>query len=467
MTQKKETTVLLLSLLITCAAITGGFWWLNRGQGFKFFSASDRSKTAISNARSIASRVSSGERILIDSLISAEKQAGVEAIANGDYQQAVSQLGTSLQKKRNDPEALIYLNNARIGLGKAYSVAVSVPISTDVAASEEILRGVAQAQDEINNQGGIKGIPLKVAIANDDNDPEIAKKLAQNFAADPKILGVVGHYASDVTIATAPIYQQQGLVVISPISTSVTLSGAGDYIFRTVPSDRFAGNALVRYFLAKSTKHKAAIFYNPKSSYSSSLKNVFSTDLLSNGGEIVSEFDISNPNFNPANAVAQAINLGAEGLILLPNTGTLNQALLVAQVNNLRLPLLGGDDVYTPSTLQVGSKNVVDMVLAVPWHIQGNTNPDFTKAATQLWGGDVNWRTALAYDAVRALIAGLKNNPSRQGIQQTLSQPDFATTGASGTIRFLPSGDRNQAVQLVKVKPGNRSGFGYDFVPIE
>jgi hypothetical protein len=41
----------------------------------------------------------------------------------------------------------------------------------------------------------------------------------------------------------------------------------------------------------------------------------------------------------------------------------------------------------------------VGMVLAVPWHILGDPNSPFPKAASQLWGGEVSWRTALAYDA--------------------------------------------------------------------
>lgn len=66
---------------------------------------------------------------------------------------------------RNDPEARIFLNNARIGKQKSYTIATSVPIGTDPNESLEILRGVAQAQNEINASGGIKGVPLKVAIA--------------------------------------------------------------------------------------------------------------------------------------------------------------------------------------------------------------------------------------------------------------------------------------------------------------
>jgi branched-chain amino acid transport system substrate-binding protein len=33
-------------------------------------------------------------------------------------------------------------------------------------------------------------------------------------------------------------------------------------------------------------------------------------------------------------------------------------------------------------------------------------------------------------------------------------------------VRFLPSGDRNAPHVLVRVEPGNRSGTGYDFVPL-
>jgi branched-chain amino acid transport system substrate-binding protein len=51
-------------------------------------------------------------------------------------------------------------------------------------------------------------------------------------------------------------------------------------------------------------------------------------------------------------------------------------------------------------------------------------------------------------------------------VQQTLADPSFSTPGASGVVRFLPSGDRNASVQLVKIVLGQRSGKGYDFVPV-
>jgi branched-chain amino acid transport system substrate-binding protein len=70
------------------------------------------------------------------------------------------------------------------------------------------------------------------------------------------------------------------------------------------------------------------------------------------------------------------------------------------------------------------------------------------------------------YNAAQALTAALKRNPTRAGVQQALSASDFSATGAAGPIQFLSSGDRNGSIQLVEIRPGNRSGTGYDFVPV-
>ncbi|MGL5796413.1 MAG: ABC transporter substrate-binding protein, partial [Waterburya sp.] len=180
----------------------------------------------------------------------------------------------------------------------------------------------------------------------------------------------------------------------------------------------------------------------------------------------VFEADLSQENFNPAEMLEQANKRGATVLVFLNDSQTLDKAYLLMQLNNLQLPLLGGDSIYRPQTLQVAGEKCVGIVLSVPWHILGNNNSNFPTAARRLWGGDVSWRTAMAYDTTKALIAGISINPSRSGIQKALSQPDFAFEGASGTVKFLASGDRNQAVQLVTVQPGKRSSFGYDFVPI-
>nr|WP_306558198.1 ABC transporter substrate-binding protein [Nostoc sp. 'Peltigera malacea cyanobiont' DB3992] len=100
---------------------------------------------------------------------------------------------------------------------------------------------------KINASGGVKGVPLKVGIASDDDNPEIAKQIASSLVSNSEVLGVVGPNTSDSTLAAGTIYTSGQLVAISPTSTSVKISNFSRYVFRTVPSDFMAARSLANY----------------------------------------------------------------------------------------------------------------------------------------------------------------------------------------------------------------------------
>lgn len=466
MAQKNDTTALIVALLLTLGIVGTGVWWLMSRGGLQLGAIPSGGLPGLSQG---AERLSTGKKSLFAGDISPQKQAGMTALVQKNYAEAVTQLNAALAQQRNDPETLIYLNNARIGDQKTVAIAVSVPASTTPSVAQEILRGVAQAQSEVNEAGGVNGTLLKVMIASDDNSPQVTPEIAKALVQDQEILAVIGHFGSDATLAAAPIYQQGQLVMISPTSTSVQLSGLGNYIFRTAPSDRFTGTILARYLLQTLKQQKAAIFYNGKSQYSRSLKEEFTTALISDGGQVVGEFDFQaeNQSFSAGDSFRQAQQQGMQVVVLFPNTETLDQALQVVAVNRQQLPILAGDSAYTAKTLEIGGQNAVGMVLGVAWNLLSHQNTPFPQKALQLWGGEVNWRTAMTYDATMAIVAALKQNPTRTGIQQALSNPNFTALGAAGEIRFQPSGDRARTVELVKIQPGNRTRYGYEFVPLK
>lgn len=462
MSQKNDTLALVITLLISLGLFGVAGWWLWRNFGGNSRPGQTSTVTTTGN---LADRFSEGERVLLGGEGATAKREAARAIADRQYEKAVTILRAHLDRQKNDPEAAIYLENAKIGGGKSYTLAVVVPSSSDPDGTGEILRGVAQAQRAVNASGGIKGIPLKILIANDDDDPEVAKQVARRLADNPEVLGVIGHWSSGVTLAAAPTYEQARLVAISPVSTSVKLSNAGDYIFRTVPSDRFAGSALSRYAVERAKKRRAAVFFNSQSNYSQSLKDEFTTAFYADGGEVVAEIDLSQPHFNAAEAYKAVTGKGADVLMLAVTTDTFDRMLQILQVNDGRLDTIAGDDAYTSKLLQIGGKDAVDTVVAIPWHILADPGAAFSRKARELWGGDVSWRTATSYDATEALLGALAVSPTREGIRSALAAADFSAPGASGPVRFLPSGDRDRSVQLVKVVPGKRSGYGFDFVP--
>lgn len=444
--------------------------------------APSREETAqASNSAEV--RLSSGEKILIqneqdDSQVPSSgnspflnlKQQGVAAFQAGDYDSAVDYFEEALQNYKNAPETLIYLNNARIGNEQAYTIAVAVPIGKDEKVSKEMLRGAAHVQQSVNLAGGIKDVPVKIVITDDASDSEIGKEVAQSLAAKSEILGVVGHFTSDVTLAASEIYEQEKLVMISPTATSVELSDKGKFIFRSVPSDRFNARALVRHMLEGLNLNKAVIFYNSESKYSSALRQVFRTDLVTDGGEVVAEHDLKGDNFNANSAMEEALAEGAEALILFHNSGVLELGLNVLEANQRKLPILSGDSGYRPEFLQVGNLTEGIMTVAAPWHILGFPDSTFPQQARELWGGDVSWRTAMTFDATTALVTALESGNTRETVQAALAGKGFSVAGVANDISFLPSGDRDDVPQLVKIEKAEgkgRSSYGYDFIPIK
>lgn len=436
--------------------------WLSIGKNKKFNSDS-----------TVEQRLSFGEKILIGADDNPDKQLAVKNFAAGDFLKAQIQFTNSLESKPNDPETLIYLNNALAAReSQPITIGVSVPIGGSLDVAKEILRGVAQAQNEINQKGGVKrnGIKtlVRVQIANDDNDPQTAQAIASSFVDNPDIMGVVGHNSSSSSLAAAPIYQEGGLVMISPTSVARELSEAGNYIFRTTPSTRILAETLAQYAANDIRRQKIGICLDSSSPASVSFKDEFSLSLYEAGGEITPvDCDFASENFNSDEIPSKAIANGAEALLLIPSVDKINQALEVARANQNRLVILGNHSMYTYETLNIGQSDIKGTVLPTAWHPQATANSEFNKNALELWGMEGNWRTATAYDATKAILDGLNSVTTRQELQEALINPGFGIPGALGEITFKPSGDRQINATLVKIQPGDSSGTGYDFIPLD
>jgi branched-chain amino acid transport system substrate-binding protein len=417
-------------------------------------------------------RISLGEEILLTQDKNPDKEAGVKAFLDGDCKTAIEKLNLYRKAEPTDPEALIYLNNAKAREnGNRVKIAVSVPIGQSPNIAKEMLRGVAQAQDEVNNNNsGINGKALEVAIANDDNDPFTARNIAKAFVTDKNVLAVVGHHSSDVTKEAGKEYNSGELVAISPTSTSIQISNFSRYVFRTVPNDKLAAEKLAEYMVTNLQNKKAAVFYDFGSAYSESLKEEFAKAVKDKYGEVLETFDLSKLNFNANTAVKKAISQNIEVLMLIPNSITMDKVQEVVKEvknNQKQLSLLGGDVLYSPKILGIWGKQFEGMVVTIPWNIDSNPKSNFVKNSKTLWKAPVSWQTATSYDATQAIIGALKINNTRNGIQKTLHSSSFSVNGATGKIQFSESGDRiNNNIFLVKVqqKPGTKE---YEFVTIK
>ncbi|MGK7943893.1 MAG: ABC transporter substrate-binding protein [Microcystaceae cyanobacterium] len=466
MAQKNDSVILILSLFLTFGILVGGYWLL---KSRIFPEGKEEVIPSVNSGQTVSSDLgqSMGQRQLIALDTTPQKIAGIQAFAQGNYREAINYWQVSLKVNRNDPETLIYLNNALAQAHNPLKIAVVVPLGKSENIAKEILRGVAQRQQEINQQGGLNGRYLQVLIVNDDNDPQKAAEVAQKLVNDSSILAVVGHNSSDATLGAAPHYQKGGLVMISPTSTANKVASQGNYIFRTVPSVRFEANALSRYAVNQARKTKMTVCYDSQAQYTLAFKEDFTSAILTDGGQVTNiNCDLSAPNFQALEIIAQSQEQGADSILLIPSVDRISPAISVGQANQKQLALFGSSTLYTFETLDKGQNFMEGIVITIPWYPTAIADHSFAEDAINLWGGAVNWRTALSYDATQTLITGLNQKNSRSGLQQTLADPNFNSQGASGQIRFLPSGDRQSAPLFVKVvsQPQGDNKTGFDFV---
>ena len=148
------------------------------------------------------------------------------------------------------------------GLAAAQDIPIAVvgPITgQDAAFGEQMKRGAEMAVKDINAKGGVLGKKLRLLIGDDACDPKQAVAVANQMANDGVVF-VAGHFCSGASIPASSVYNENGILQITPASTNPLLTDEAakngwTNIFRTCGRDdaqgRVAGTYLAEHFKGK------------------------------------------------------------------------------------------------------------------------------------------------------------------------------------------------------------------------
>jgi len=400
----------------------------------------------------------------------------------GNFKKAVDFFTEQRLNNQNNPEILIYLNNAKLMQQgkKSYTIAIVIPINQDARGiAEALLRGAAQFQEDFNKDPKNPG--LKILVVNDENKPDTVDKLAEHLLSKNDVIAVIGHYTSEVTKAALPVYQKNKVVVIAPATAARKSLFSGkkvlpNFLFRTIPSVKLQIPKLIEQLQLSqlAIKEKVAVFYNPNSTFSQSAFEEFRNRL---GASKIIEQDISISKFMPRKILNEVRQQGAKALILIPdgkvNHYSFKNTLNLIDVNEDQLPMAGYSTLYDETILY--KQNVKKLLIVVPWHPLSSPNKEMIQRAKQLWGtANIGVQTGISYDATLVLTKALEKvsishslPKQRLAIQQQLNNIKQVTGGASGTISFDNDGDMiENTSQIVRVIPTKCAISGAIFVPM-
>ncbi len=253
--------------------------------------------------------------------------------------------------------------------------------------------GVHMALAEINAEGGILDGRRIRLIQRDDNDSVTDGRLiAQQFAEDTRVMAVIGHAWSYVSVPVAPLYEFNGLIMLSPSATSPELTRSDfRYIFRNVASDAEIGRQLAIYAYNQGYRRVLILYANE--SYGRELSNVFETEASAFGITIVDRrayletersFDLILSDWQNEDFDAIFIAAG--------DASEAGQFIRRARALGLDQPIIGGDGLDQPSLWDGGGRSVAGTIVASHFH-RDNPRPqlqDFIARFRAYWNADVD-----------------------------------------------------------------------------
>ncbi|ADP16645.1 branched-chain amino acid ABC transporter substrate-binding protein [Achromobacter xylosoxidans] len=272
-----------------------------------------------------------------------------------------------------------------------------------------VREGVDTAVERINAAGGINGKKLETVVIDDGCEPKQGP-VAANRVVNSKIGFVVGHVCSGATIAAADIYNNEGVVMVTPSATSPALTDGKNYefIFRTIGRDDQQGPAAAKFILDKIKPKKVAVLHD-KQSYGQGIATAVKND-LEKGGVAVAVFEGINAGDSDYSAVITKLKSQGVDFVYYggyhPEMGLL---LRQAAEQGVKAKWMGPEGTGNPDINAIAGDAVEGMLLTLPADFTQNAaNADIVKAFEAKKRNASGAFQMTAYTATQVIADGIK-----------------------------------------------------------
>ncbi len=215
--------------------------------------------------------------------------------------------------------------------------------------------GARTAVADLNKNGGVLGQEVVIFSVDDACDPEQAKAAARQLVSEGVVF-VNGHVCSGASLAASKIYQEAGVIMMSPSSTNpkVTDEG-GPNVFRVIGRDDQQGVVAGRYLSSKHANSKIAIIHDD-SAYGRGLAE-FTKLQLNNDGVSEEIFESYVPELDDYNMLIN--KLAASKIDVLYIGGYLSDVGLILRQAKKEIPgllLVSGDTLVNSEFLDIAGE---------------------------------------------------------------------------------------------------------------
>jgi len=350
--------------------------------------------------------------------------------------------------------------------GCSHEVKIGAVISeTGAVASygEKVRKGLELALDEINGAGGLaRGGKVVLLFRDDATNPDRGREVAQELIEEEGLELIVGAVSSRVTLAIAPLCEQERVLLLSPTSSSPEITEAGDYIYRNYPSDIREGTSMARF--AKDLGLARVVIISMGDEFGAGLRDVFTRQYESRARQVVGAFEFREDDARRFGEIAaETEKLAPQGVYVVAYENALAAMLPLLADSDLR-PVIMTTSAVTASTVKLAGASAENLVFPQSWFDVDSPHPavaTFVRAYRERYGEEPDLYAAHGYDALKLLARAIQAKASthaddvRRGLNEI---EDYQ--GAAGKTTFDKNGDvlRHPRIMIIR----NGSSVPYD-----
>src|SRR5690625_49678 len=231
---------------------------------------------------------------------------------------------------------------------------------------EMVQEGVYTFVERTNEAGGVLGKEIEVVLVDDACEPKQGPVVANRIVNDG-INYVIGHVCSGATIAATDIYDDEGVIMISPSATAPAVTdGKGyDTVFRTIGRDDQQGPAAAKVIIEKIKPKKVAVLHD-KQSYGQGIAQSVRDELEKAGHEIALFEGINAGDSDYSAVITKLKSSGADFVYYGGYHPEMGLLLRQGAEQDLDVTFMGPEGAGNPDINAIAGEAVEGMLVTLP-----------------------------------------------------------------------------------------------------
>ena len=343
--------------------------------------------------------------------------------------------------------------------------------TTGTAATygEAVKNGAELAVKEINDAGGINGVPIRFEWQDDESDAEKSVN-AYNTLKDKGMQILMGTVTSQPCAAVVAETSSDNMFQLTPSGSAVE-SIAGDNAFRVCFSDPNQGIGSADYMAEHYAGKTVGVIYNSSDVYSSGIYEKFAGEADVKGVEIVAAEAFTKDAKTDFTVQLQKIKESGADILFLPIYYE-EAALILTQADQIGLDVtFFGCDGLDGVVTQLGDNAELaeGVILLTPFaaDAKDEKTQTFTASYKEAYDGLVPTQFAAdAYDAIYIIKAAIEKaeatpDMSVSDLCEALKKAmvEITVDGVTGSMTWSADGEPTKEPKAMVIKDGSYSAL--------